>query len=107
MLLRSGDMGKVAAKTFDIEAWLPGQNNYRELVSCSNCTDFQSRRLSIKFRNKPHEESILTHTLNSTLTATERTLIAIIENYQNEDGSITIPRALRSYMNNQKEITPT
>ena len=107
MLLSSGDMGKVAAKTFDIEAWLPGQNNYRELVSCSNCTDFQSRRLSIKFRNKPHEESILTHTLNSTLTATERTLIAIIENYQNEDGSITIPRALRSYMNNQKEITPT
>ena len=107
MLLSSGDMGKVAAKTFDIEAWLPGQNNYRELVSCSNCTDFQSRRLGIKFSNKPHEESILTHTLNSTLTATERTLIAIIENYQNEDGSITIPRALRSYMNNQKEITPT
>ena len=63
--------------------------------------------LDSRSRNKPHEESILTHTLNSTLTATERTLIAIIENYQNEDGSITIPRALRSYMNNQKEITPT
>jgi len=105
MLLSSGDMGKVAAKTFDIEAWLPGQKNYRELVSCSNCTDFQSRRLGIKFRNKPHEESILTHTLNSTLTATERTLIAIIENFQNEDGSITIPKVLRGYMNNQKEIT--
>tara|TARA_Y100000590_G_scaffold173580_1_gene198499 strand:+ start:3674 stop:4948 length:1275 start_codon:yes stop_codon:yes gene_type:complete len=107
MLLSSGDMGKVASKTFDIEAWLPGQNNYRELVSCSNCTDFQSRRLGIKFRNKPHEESILTHTLNSTLTATERTLIAILENFQNEDGSITIPKVLRTYMNNQKEISST
>ena len=107
MLLSSGDMGKVASKTFDIEAWLPGQNNYRELVSCSNCTDFQSRRLGIKYRNKPHEESRLTHTLNSTLTATERTLIAILENFQNEDGSITIPRALRTYMNNQKEIVAT
>ena len=107
MLLSSGDMGKVASKTFDIEAWLPGQNNYRELVSCSNCTDFQSRRLGIKYRNKPHEESRLTHTLNSTLTATERTLIAILENFQNEDGSITIPRVLRTYMNNQKEIVAT
>ena len=107
MLLSSGDMGKVASKTFDIEAWLPGQNNYRELVSCSNCTDFQSRRLGIKYRNKPHEESVLTHTLNSTLTATERTLVAILENFQNEDGSITIPRVLRTYMNNQKEIVST
>ena len=107
MLLSSGDMGKVASKTFDIEAWLPGQNNYRELVSCSNCTDFQSRRLGIKYRNKPHEESVLAHTLNSTLTATERTLVAILENFQNEDGSITIPRVLRTYMNNQKEIVST
>ena len=107
MLLSSGDMGKVASKTFDIEAWLPGQNNYRELVSCSNCTDFQSRRLGIKYRNKPHEESVLTHTLNSTLTATERTLVAILENFQNEDGSITIPKVLRTYMNNQKEIVST
>ena len=107
MLLSSGDMGKVASKTFDIEAWLPGQNNYRELVSCSNCTDFQSRRLGIKYRNKPHEESVLTHTLNSTLTATERTLVAILENFQNDDGSITIPRVLRTYMNNQKEIVST
>ena len=80
MLLSSGDMGKVAAKTYDIESWLPGQDNYREIVSCSNCTDYQARRLGIKFRNKPHEESLLVHTLNSTVTATERTLIAIIEN---------------------------
>ena len=107
MLLSSGDMGKVSSKTFDIEAWLPGQDNYRELVSCSNCTDFQSRRLGIKYRNKPHEESVLTHTLNSTLTATERTLIAILENFQNEDGSITIPKVLRTYMNDQKEIVAT
>ena len=107
MLLSSGDMGKVSSKTFDIEAWLPGQDNYRELVSCSNCTDFQSRRLGIKYRNKPHEESVLTHTLNSTLTATERTLVAILENFQNEDGSITIPKVLRTYMNDQKEIVAT
>ncbi len=106
MLLSSGDMGKVAAKTYDIESWLPGQDNYREIVSCSNCTDYQARRLGIKFRNKPHEESLLVHTLNSTVTATERTLIAIIENYQNENGTITIPKVLQPYMNNKKEITP-
>ena len=104
MLLSSGDMGKVAAKTYDIEAWLPGQSNYREIVSCSNCTDYQSRRLGIKFRYKQHENSMLVHTLNSTVTATERTLIAIIENFQNEDGSITIPKVLRPYMDNQNEI---
>jgi|TARA_B100001750_G_C15519598_1_gene610331 seryl-tRNA synthetase len=106
MLLSSGDMGKVAAKTYDIESWLPGQDNYREIVSCSNCTDYQARRLGIKFRHKPHEESLLVHTLNSTVTATERTLIAIIENYQNENGTITIPKVLQPYMNNKKEITP-
>jgi seryl-tRNA synthetase len=107
MLLSSGDMGKVAAKTYDIEAWLPGQNNYREIVSCSNCTDYQSRRLGIKFRYKQHENSMLAHTLNSTVTATERTLIAIIENFQNQDGSITIPKVLRPYMDNQNEIKPS
>ena len=106
MLLSSGDMGKVATKTYDIESWLPGQDNYREIVSCSNCTDYQARRLGIKFRHKPHEESLLVHTLNSTVTATERTLIAIIENYQNENGTITIPKVLQPYMNNKKEITP-
>ena len=99
-------MGKLAAKTYDIESWLPGQDNYREIVSCSNCTDYQARRLGIKFRHKPHEESLLVHTLNSTVTATERTLIAIIENYQNENGTITIPKVLQPYMNNKKEITP-
>ncbi len=97
MLLSSGDMGKVASKTYDIEAWLPGQQEFRELVSCSNCTDYQSRNLGIKFRNKPHEDSHFVHTLNSTLVATERTLVAIMENNQLDDGSIAVPKALQKY----------
>jgi len=104
VLLSSGDMGKVAAKTYDIEAWFPGQSKYREVVSCSNCLDYQARRLGIKFRYKPHEESILCHTLNSTLAATERTLIAIMENRQQKDGSILIPKILRKYMDGQEVI---
>ena len=104
VLLSSGDMGKVAAKTCDIEAWFPGQSMYREAVSCSNCLDYQARRLGIKFRYKPHEESMLCHTLNSTLVATERTLIAIMENHQQEDGSIVIPKILRKYMDGQEVI---
>lgn len=105
MLLSSGDMGKVAAKTYDIEVYLPGQKNYREIVSCSNCTDYQARNLGIKFRYKPHEESVLCHTLNSTLVATERTLIAIMENHQQKDGSILIPKTLRRYMDGQEVIS--
>ncbi len=97
MLLSSGDMGKVASKTYDIEAWLPGQQEFREVVSCSNCTDYQSRNLGIKFRNKPHEDSHFVHTLNSTLVATERTLVAIMENNQLDDGSIAVPKALQKY----------
>ncbi|MBM3897263.1 MAG: serine--tRNA ligase [Thaumarchaeota archaeon] len=104
VLLSSSDMGKVAAKTYDIEAWFPGQNKYREIVSCSNCTDYQARRFGIKFRYKPHEESILCHTLNSTLVATERTLIAIMENYQRPDGSLLIPKVLHKYMDGQEVI---
>jgi len=104
VLLSSGDMGKVAAKTYDIEAWFPGQSKYREVVSCSNCLDYQARRLGIKFRYKPHEESVLCHTLNSTLVATERTLIAIMENHQQKDGSILIPKTLRKYMDGQEVI---
>ena len=106
MLLSSGDMGKVAAKTFDIDAYLPGQKNYREVVSCSNCTDYQARNLGVKFRFRPHEESILCHTLNSTLVATERTMIAIMENHQQKDGSITVPQNLRAYMGGQEIIPP-
>jgi seryl-tRNA synthetase len=107
VLLSSGDMGKVAAKTFDIEGWIPSQNTYRELISCSNCTEFQSRALAIKYREKAHEESKFLHTLNSTLVATERTLVAILENYYRQDaGVIEIPKALVPYMGTQKEIRP-
>ena len=105
VLLSSGDMGKVPSKTFDIEGWFPSQQKYRELVSCSNCTDFQARSLSIKYRRKAHEESIFVHTLNSTLVATERTLAALLEHYYDSvQNIIKIPDELVSYMNGQKEI---
>ena len=85
MLLSSGDMGKVSAKTYDIEAWMAGQNAYREIVSCSNCVDYQSRRLKIRFRDKSNEDTKYIHTLNSTLVAIERTMVAILENNQTKD----------------------
>jgi seryl-tRNA synthetase len=107
MLLSSGDMGKVAAKTFDIEGWIPSQKNYRELVSCSNCTEFQSRALAIKYREKAHEESRFLHTLNSTLVATERTLVALLENHYKTDAKVVeIPKSLVPYMNSQTDISP-
>ena len=98
VLLSSGDMGKVAAKTYDVEAWMPGQNAYREICSVSNCFDFQSRRLMIRFRDKTNEETQYVHTLNGTLVAIERTLVAIIENYQTNDGHIRIPKVLQKYL---------
>lgn len=104
MLLSTGDMGKVSAKTYDIEAWLAGQNAYREIVSCSNCLDYQSRRLKIRFRDSTDEETQYLHTLNSTLIATSRVLISIMENFQTKDGHIRIPQVLQEYMGNQKEI---
>jgi seryl-tRNA synthetase len=85
---------------------MAGQNAYREIVSCSNCTDYQARRLRIRFRDKTNEETILVHTLNSTLVATERTMVSIIENYQTRDRSIMIPEALRKYMGDLSEIKP-
>jgi len=97
MLLSSGDMGKVSAKTFDIEAWMPGQNAYREIVSCSNCLDFQSRRLKIRFRDKSNEDTQYVHTLNGTLVAVERTIVSIMENFQTNDGHITVPPVLQKY----------
>jgi seryl-tRNA synthetase len=100
----SGDLGTVAAKKYDLEVWLPGQNRFREAVSCSNCTTYQAIRSKIRFRDKPNEPTNTVHTLNSTLVATERALIAIIENYQLKDGSINIPRTLIPYMNNQDKI---
>ena len=101
----TGDIGTVAAKKYDIEAWMPAQNGYREVVSCSNCTDYQGRRLGIRYREKegaPPKGFV--HTLNSTAVATGRTIVAIIENNQQEDGTINIPSALRKYMGNREKI---
>ncbi len=98
MLLSSADMGKISAKTYDIEAWMGGQNAYREIVSCSNCLEYQARRLKIRFRDKTNEQTQYLHTLNSTLVATSRTLVAIMENFQTKDGHITVPQVLQKYL---------
>ncbi|MDR0484755.1 MAG: serine--tRNA ligase [Alphaproteobacteria bacterium] len=98
VLLCSGDMGFSSNKTYDIEAWLPGQNTYREISSCSNCGDFQARRMGAKVKDKVDGEYPFVHTLNGSGLAVGRTLIAIMENYQQEDGSIVIPKALQKYM---------
>src|SRR6188472_683194 len=105
VLLCSAELGKVSAKTYDIEAWLPSQNAYREIGSCSNCTDYQSRRLGIRFRDKTNEETRLVHTLNSTLVATERTLVTIMENNQTSKGTVEVPDVLQKYMGDIKEIS--
>jgi seryl-tRNA synthetase len=103
----TGDIGTVAAKKYDIEAWMPAQNGYREIVSCSNCTDYQARRLAIKYREKEGEPPKgFVHTLNSTAIATGRTIVAILENYQQEDGSVVVPEALRAYMDDMEKIGP-
>ena len=104
MLLCSGDLGKVSAKTYDIEAWMAGQGAYREIVSCSNCLDYQSRRLMIRFRDRTSDQTQYLHTLNSTLVATTRVMVAILENFQTKDGHVKIPSVLHSYMGGQKEI---
>ena len=104
MLLSTGDTGKISAKTYDIEAWMAGQNAYREIVSCSNCLEYQARRLKIRFRDKTNEDTQHIHTLNSTLIATTRVLVAIMENFQTKDGHVRIPQVLQSYMGNQTEI---
>jgi seryl-tRNA synthetase len=104
MLLCSGDTGKISAKTYDIEGWMAGQNAYREIVSCSNCLDYQARRLGIRFRDKTNEETRLVHTLNSTLVATERTMVAILEKFQTSKGTVEIPKVLQKYMGGLEEI---
>jgi seryl-tRNA synthetase len=99
----TGDIGTVAAKKYDIEAWMPRENTYKEVVSCSNCTSYQAVRLNIKVRDKSDFESKRhIHTLNSTAIATSRVMRAILENYQQEDGSVEIPAVLRSYMNDKE-----
>lgn len=104
VLLCSGDMGFAAAKTYDIEVWLPAQNTYREISSCSNCEAFQARRMQARFRGKQSKPELL-HTLNGSGLAVGRTLVAILENYQNEDSSVTIPEVLRPYMNGLDRLT--
>jgi len=104
ILLCSADLGKISAKTYDIEAWFPGQSSYREIVSCSNCLDYQARRLRIRYRDNVNEETKLVHTLNSTLIATERTMVSIIENYQTDEETVEVPEILRKYMGDTKEV---
>jgi seryl-tRNA synthetase len=102
----TGDIGTVAAKKYDIEAWMPAQNAYREVVSCSNCTDYQARRLNIRYREKEGAPTKgFVHTLNSTAIATGRTIVALLENCQQEDGAIAVPEALRKYMGNIEKIS--
>jgi seryl-tRNA synthetase len=99
----TGDIGSVAAKKYDLEAWMPAQGRYREMVSCSNCTDYQARRLRIRFRDKQSEQTRFVHTLNSTAITT-RALVAVAENFQQEDGSIAIPKVLQPYMDGKELI---
>jgi len=102
----TGDIGTVAAKKYDIEAWMPAQNGHREIVSCSNCTDYQARRLSIRYREKEGAPvKGFVHTLNSTAIATGRTIVAILENFQQEDGSVVVPEFLRKYMGDIEKIS--
>ena len=103
MLLCAGDMGFSAKKTYDLEVWLPSQNKYREISSCSNCGDFQARRMNARYRSKDGVKFV--HTLNGSGLAVGRTLVAILENYQNQDGSVTIPAALRSYMGGVERLS--
>ena len=99
MLLCTGDMGFGACKTYDLEVWLPAQNTYREISSCSNMLDFQARRMQARYRNPETNKPELVHTLNGSGLAVGRTLVAILENYQQADGSVTVPKALHTYMN--------
>ena len=104
IILCTGDMGFSSARTFDIEAWLPGQSMYREISSCSVCTDFQARRMMARWRNPETGKPELVHTLNGSGLAVGRTLIAVMENYQQQDGSIRVPEVLRPYMGGQEAI---
>ena len=106
MLLCAGDMGFAARKTYDLEVWLPGQDSYREISSCSNCGDFQARRMNTRFRREDAKGNEFVHTLNGSGLAVGRTLVAILENYQQADGSVDIPAALLPYMGGLTKLTP-
>jgi seryl-tRNA synthetase len=105
VVLSTGDMGFAAAKTYDIEVWLPGQQAYREISSCSNCTDFQARRASLRYRPEAGGKPRFLHTLNGSGLAVGRTLIAVLENYQQADGSVVVPEVLRPYLGGAERIT--
>jgi len=102
MNMCTAEIGSVAAKKIDLELWMPAQKKYREVVSCSNCTDYQANRLNIRYRHKEGNRNV--HTINSTAIATTRTIVAILENFQQKDGSVIIPKVLQPYMNGQKKI---
>jgi seryl-tRNA synthetase len=104
MTLSTGDMGFGARKTYDIEVWLPGQGAYREISSCSLCGDFQARRMNARYRPEGEKATRFVHTLNGSGVATGRALIAVMENYQNGDGSITVPDVLQPYMGGTERI---
>ncbi|WP_137870019.1 serine--tRNA ligase [Sphingopyxis sp. 2PD] len=106
MLLCAGDMGFSARKTYDLEVWLPGQNAYREISSCSNCGDFQARRMNTRFRREGAKGNEFVHTLNGSGLAVGRTLVAVLENYQQADGSVIVPTALLPYMGGMTRLTP-
>ena len=103
--LCTGDMGFASQKTYDIEVWLPGQDRFREISSCSVCGDFQARRMNARFRDGEGKQPRFVHTLNGSGVAVGRALVAVLENYQNGDGSVTVPEVLRPYMNGLATIT--
>ena len=105
VILSTGDLGFSASKTYDLEVWLPSQNMFREISSCSNFTDYQSRRAKIRFRGKRGSKPEFLHTLNGSGLAVGRLFVAILENFQEEDGSIRVPEALRPYLHGQEKIT--
>ncbi len=103
--LCTGDIGFAAAKTYDLEVWLPSQGKYREISSCSNCTDFQARRMQARFRPAGGGKPELVHTLNGSGVAVGRALVAVLENYQQEDGSLVVPEVLRPYMGGVEQLS--
>ncbi len=105
ILLCTGDMGFSAAKTYDLEVWIPSQKRFREISSCSNCEDFQARRANIRYRSKENEKVDYVHTLNGSGLAVGRTLVAVLENYQQKDGSVVVPDVLRPYMGGVEKIS--
>jgi seryl-tRNA synthetase len=106
IVLCTGDMGFAAAKTYDLEVWLPAQDRYREISSCSNCEAFQARRADLRYRAPGGGRAEFLHTLNGSGLAVGRTLVAVLENYQEADGSVVVPEALRPYLDGQTRLVP-